>query len=81
MNHFAAMAPRPDTKQCLTNVEQVSNESNRAYLKRIDKLILEGEPLGDEAKLLGSVVGLKKGTKLWRHMTSNYPTSYSEFRT
>lgn len=79
MSHFAVMAPRPATKQCLANVEQASNEFDRAYLERIDKLIMEGEPLGNEAKILGAVSGLKKGTKLWRHMNSNYPTSYSNF--
>lgn len=34
----------------------------------------------DEAKILRAVLGLKKGTKLGRHMNSNYPTSHSDFR-
>lgn len=53
MNHFSTMAPRSTTMQRLVNTKQGDNESDRAYIERIDKLILEGEPLGNEAKLLG----------------------------
>lgn len=50
------------------------------YLERIDKFILEEDPLGDEAKTLDAIVRLKKGTKLWWSMTSIYPANYSKFR-
>lgn len=80
ISHFAVMAPHPATKKRLVNVEQVVNKSDWAYLKKIDKLIMEGEPLGDEAKILGVVSRLKKSTKPWRHVNSNYPRSYSNFR-
>lgn len=63
ISHFSTMAPRPTTKKHLVNTKQGDNESDWAYIERIDKLILEHKPLGDEAKLLGAVSGLKKGTK------------------
>lgn len=47
------MAPCPVTKQHLANIRQGNDETDKAYLNRVDKLILEGEPLGDEAKVLG----------------------------
>lgn len=61
------------------NTKQKDNESERAYIERIDRLILEDYPLSDEAMLLGVVFGLKKGTKLWRCMTTEYPASYADF--
>lgn len=64
MGHFAAMAPWSVGKKRLANVEQAGNKSDRVYLERIDKLIREGEPLGEEAKVLGAITELKKGIKL-----------------
>lgn len=55
------------------NTKQEDNESDRSYVERIDRLILEHEPLGDEAKVLEVVMGLKKGTMLWRQMIVDYP--------
>lgn len=71
LGHFATIAPRPATKQCLVNTKQCNDKSNQAYIERIDNLILEGEPLGDKAKVIGAVSDLKMGTKLWRYMTTN----------
>lgn len=55
-------------------------ESDRSYIKRIDKLILEGVPIGDEVKLLEVVFGLQKGAKMWWRMIADYLVSYTEFR-
>lgn len=41
---------------------------------------MEGEPLGDEAILLGVVGRLKSNTKSWKLMNTQYPTSYADFR-
>lgn len=62
------------------NTQQGEKELDRSYVKRINKLILKDEPLGDEAKLLGAVSGLKKWTKLWGRMTTVYPINYADFR-
>lgn len=50
-------------KKQLANIKQCSEECDRAYIDRIDKLIMEGESLGDEAKVLGEVGGLKTNSK------------------
>lgn len=42
-------------------------------------LIMEGEPLGDEAKVLGAVGGLKINTKIWKMINIHYPSSYVNF--
>lgn len=62
------------------NTKQGEKEIDRSSIERIDKLILEGEPLGDEAKLIGAVFDLRKGTKLLQCMTADYIASYTNFR-
>lgn len=41
---------------------------------------MDGELLGIEAKVLGVVQGLINGRKLWKMITSEYPSSYVDFR-
>lgn len=60
----------PNEKQCLTNVRQGNDKNNMTYLEWVDKLILEGETLGDKTKVLGEVGGLKVNTKLWKLMNT-----------
>lgn len=74
------MAPRPATKQILTNVRQGPEESDRDYINRVYKFILEGEPFGDEANVMGIVGGLRMNTKLWKLMNKGYSCSYAEFQ-
>lgn len=67
-------------KKRLTNVRQYRDETDRAYIERVDKLVMEREPLGDEAKVLEIFGGLRMNTKLWKQMNTQYPTSYTNFR-
>lgn len=57
LNHFVNMVPRPASKQIFANIRQGPMESNRDYIKWVDKLILEGEHTGDEVKVMGAVRG------------------------
>lgn len=41
---------------------------------------MDGEPLGNETKVLGVVQGLKKGTKLRKLMNKECPSSYVDFK-
>lgn len=41
---------------------------------------MEGETLGDKAKVLRVVGGLKMNCKLWKLMKTQYLTSYADFK-
>lgn len=72
------MTPRLVTKQRLANIWQFKDD--RAYIDIVDKRIIDGEPLGDEAKVLGVVRGLKTNTKLCEMTNTQYPVAYANFR-
>lgn len=72
------MTPRLVTKQRLANIWQFKDD--RAYIDIVDKRIIDGEPLGDEAKVLGVVRGLKTNTKLCEMTNTQYPAAYANFR-
>lgn len=65
------MMPSPTIKQCMPNITKGQEETNRAYIDQVDKLIMEWETLGNKVKVLGMVGGLKKNSKLGKLITLN----------
>lgn len=63
LNHFSTMVPRPAAKQIFMNIEQDSVDSDRDYIERVNKVLMEDEPIGDEVKIMGAVRGLRLNTK------------------
>lgn len=73
------MAPRPTSMQIFMNIEQGPIEFDQDYIEQVDKLILEGEPMEAEVKVMGAVKVLRLNTKLWKLIYKEYPSSYAAF--
>lgn len=58
------MTPKVGIKHRRANTWKFKDEANCAYIERVDKLTIEGEPLKNEAKVMGIVGGLRMNTKL-----------------
>ncbi|KAL8492737.1 hypothetical protein ACS0TY_024075 [Phlomoides rotata] len=53
---------------------------DKDYMDRFDRILLEGEMVDEDAKIIGVVGGLTLGTKLWKDMNRHWPKTYAEFR-
>ncbi|KAL8479383.1 hypothetical protein ACS0TY_026307 [Phlomoides rotata] len=61
-------------------VKQWKDESDEDYLDRIDEIFLMGNPVGDDLQLHTALSGLKAKSRMFKHMTKDYPISYADFR-
>ncbi|KAL8479538.1 hypothetical protein ACS0TY_026439 [Phlomoides rotata] len=70
------MAP----KQRLANIRKMVDEWDRDFLNRFDRILLEGEMVDEDAKIIGVIGRLTKGSKIWKDMNRHWPKTYAEFR-
>lgn len=55
-------------KQRIANFRQTKDDSDHLYVERFDKLILEGEPVEEDGKLLSDIGSLTIDTEMWDNM-------------
>lgn len=67
-SYFLALATRPAPKQRIANFQQTKDDSDRLYVEQFDKLILEGEPVEEDGKLLRDIGSLTIDTEMWDNM-------------